>query len=221
MRSIPICVFLLSGCVASQEIGRMHRELTVQVGRIQESIDRDATARRDALKKVTESSNKALSELREALTQQRAGFEQQIGALNAKIAELLALVADLKKGVRVPGSASLAELEVRAVGENHYRISRKQFSEHTYELLRLLTTVALAANFDGEKLSGVRIVEGNALLERFGILAGDVVVKVAEKSLASEQEARKLFRTVWDAQKVPIVVRRGRQTLNFLVTIAE
>src|SRR5438046_103239 len=141
MRFVLLAVPLLAACAATQEIKAMHRELSVQIGRVEENVLREAQKTRDENARARADNQKARDEIRDLVAKSRSAFEQEIGALRAKVGELAELVAELKKGVRIAGASGLADLEVRAVGENHYRVSRKQLAERSYELSQLVTQV--------------------------------------------------------------------------------
>src|SRR5256885_6453368 len=120
---LALLPLLSAGCAATQEVRAMHRELSVQIGRVEENITREAQKIRDENARARGDAQKTRDELRDLLAKTRTTVEQEVGALRAKLGELSEAVAELKKGVRAAGTSGLADLEVRAVGENHYRVS--------------------------------------------------------------------------------------------------
>jgi type II secretory pathway component PulC len=220
MRLLLLTV-LLPACAATQEIRSMQRELSVQIGRLEETVGREARKTREEATRAGTDARKAVDEVRDALAKARASFDKEIAALRTKVGELFEAIAELKKGARVASASSLADLEVRAVGENHYRVSRRQLTERSYELSRLLTQVSVAPYFVADKRAGLRIVEVNGFLERFGILPGDVAVKINGIELTAAEQLRDVFRTVRDGPEVLIEILRGGQKLIYRVTVGE
>jgi hypothetical protein len=215
------CALGLSACAATQEIRAMHRELSVQVARVEEAVKSESEKIREEATKSTADARKVAEELRDAVAKTRAGLEQELGALRAKVTELTTLVGELKKGTRIASSPVLSDIEVRAVGENAYRVSRKQLGERSYELSRLLAQVPLAPFFEGDKRTGLRVVEVNGFLERFGILPGDVVQKINGLLLLSAEQTREVFQSVREAQQIVVDLLRGGQKLTLTIQVGE
>ena len=199
----------------------MHRELSVQVGRLEERVEREAKKGREEARKLGEESKKSMSELKNALEGSRLSMVQELGALKTKLAELALTMAELKKGTQAAGFGAVADLEVRAVGENQYRVSAKQFSEHSFELKRLVSRTALAPHFEGEKRVGLRVVEANSLLERFGVLRGDVIRSVAGVTLVSADQIKDVLKLVAKTREVAVELSRAGRKLSYKIFVAD
>lgn len=199
----------------------MHRELSVQVGRLEEVTEREARKSREEAKKLGEEAQKSMTELRNAVEGSRLSVVQEVSALKAKLGELAITIADLKKGTQAAGFGAVADLEVRAVGENQYRVSAKQFSEHSFELKRLISRSALAPHFEGEKRVGLRVVEVNSLLERFGVLPGDVIRSVGGLALVSADQIKDVIKLVAKAKEVGVELTRAGQKLTYKIFVAD
>lgn len=212
------------GCaVASQELRDMKSELLVQMGKVEESIGGEAKKLRALIERRGEEDGKILRELGDGVGKSRAALEQEIKTLRDKLSELQAVVLALKKGTQTGGGSTTAaaELDIRAVGENQYRISRKQFAEYAYELSRLGAALPLVAHFEGEKRVGVRLFESNAFLGRFGILNGDVLLSVNDLTLRSPDQTRDVSRRVRKATKITVTFQREGHKQQVLILVGD
>ena len=130
----------------------MHGELSVQIiGRVEEALQRETEKLRASLEKRANDDRKLLEQVGASGSKTRSSLEDEIKGLRAKLDELQNLLIALKKGAQTGGGASVAaELDVRATGENQYRVSRKQFSDYSYELTRIATQIPVVAYFEGD-----------------------------------------------------------------------
>lgn len=197
----------------------MHRELSVQLARLEEAVGRDAKDGRLDRRKADRTRTKALTEIKDAVRGVRDTIAKRLAAFGKKLTEIGDELRRLKRSGPVAGSGALAELEVRAVGPNQYRISRAQFAEQAYELSRLASQVQLSSNFKGGKVNGVRVVEADVFLLKFGILAGDVILRVNGVPLVDPRKTLQVFRSVQDAKEIEITLLRHGKEIKLRVTV--
>jgi hypothetical protein len=214
---------VVAACGATlQDIRAATRDLAVQMSRLEESVAREnEKARLDAQKEL-QLQRRSFDDLSALVTKARGALEAELGVVKAKIAELNAALAVLRKAAQAGGTPiALTEIEVRAIGENHYRVSRKQFAEHAYELTRMAAQVPVVAHFEGDKRVGLRLTEGNPFLGRFGVLDGDVLLRINKLELRRPDQTRDVFRAVQSAGEVTLELKRGPERLTIRVTVAE
>ena len=197
------------------------RKLHGQMVAVEKTFVLQNQATLEAIKKEVLLTRQATEDVTQVVTKTRVALEQKLAALEAKQAELMEVLMALRRGTQTGGGGTaFAELDVRAIGENHYRVSRKQFSAYTYELGRLAAQIPVVAHFDGDKRVGLRLTDSNGFLGRFGILAGDVLTAVNTFELRSPEQTREVFRAVKGAPEVKIYVRRAAERFVVLVTVA-
>lgn len=211
------------GCGATvQQVRDVTRSLNEQIRGLEEKVVAENQKAVDALKKELLLNRQATEDGALGVTKSRVALEQRIAALESKLADVSSMLVALRRGAQMGGGQSaFAELDVRAIGENHYRVSRRQFTEYTYELGRLAAQIPLVAQFDGDKRVGLRLTDGNGFLGRFGILVGDVLMSVNELELRSPEQTREVFRAVKGAKEVKVGVRRGAERLVIRITVAK
>jgi len=223
--ALPLAILSASACaVTSQELNTKLGELSVQViTATQESIARETEKIRTSLDAARLKDREALDALGIAGGKTRSSLEEEIKALRTKLDELQNVLVQIKKGAQTGGGSSsvVAELDVRATGDNEYRVSRKQFAEFNYELTRLASQIPLVAHFAGDKRIGLRLVDNSAFLGRFGILANDVLLGVNGIALRTPDQTREVIAKIRKDKKIVVNVLREKRRMTITVNVGD
>lgn len=115
------------------------------------------------------------------------------------------------RGTAMPAPVVQAQADARAVREERYTVQRREIDEAMADFQSLGKQVQVELTQAGVHVTAVA---SSSLPHRMGLRAGDVILTVDGRSIASLDDAAAIYAQLLDARGTTVTVRRGERLIH-------
>lgn len=122
---------------------------------------------------------------------------------------------------RPGGAPSVAEAEVRQVGENQFEISREDVERQLANLNTIATQARIVPSFKNGEANGFKVfsIRPGSIYQKLGIQNGDVIKKINGYEINSPDKALEVYAKLKESSRIEVELERRGKTTNSTVTV--
>ena len=203
----------------AQELKVMSKRFEVKIERLEEKMKEAGKARLEAIIQISRELSGKIGAIPAEVSRLKSKIGELEKILEASSNQLKGALNQLGKKLRQSRKSTLASLEVVVVGPNEYRVSRKNFRAHSFQVSMMATKIELAPHFKRGKSKGLKVLKESKLLARFGFKKDDIIRRVNGLAMTAPEKTREVYSLVSTAKEIKIELTRKKKPLTFIIHV--